>query len=130
MPLTPEIALDCPKISPDGTRIAGYNAAHKVVVISASGGTPEICRSLPPRFRSKWSSDSNRLLIHTEDQDGSPLLEWVDLKSGRATPWQKLRGSEEEKGTIGMTSVSLDEKTYVYSYHRRLSELFVVDGWK
>jgi DNA-binding winged helix-turn-helix (wHTH) protein/Tol biopolymer transport system component len=129
-PLNPEITLDLPKISPDGTRIAGANRNNRIVVVAATGGTPEILPVDTMAVPVKWSSDGKRLLIRTEDAEGSPLLEWVDLKSGKTSVWQKLKGSEEEFGYTGMTIVSQDEKTYVHAYQRRLSELFVVDGWR
>jgi Tol biopolymer transport system component len=129
-PLNPEITLETARISPDGSLIAGANLVHKIVIVPASGGTPEILPLDTMAVPVKWGSDSSRLLVRTEDAEGSPLLEWVDLKTGKTTPWHKLKGSEDEKGNIGTTIVSRDEKTLVYCYQRRLSELFVVDGWK
>ena len=129
-PLNPAISLECYRISPDGTRIAGANRNRKIVLVSTTGGAPE---NLPVDTMAapvKWSDDSTRLLIRSEDAQGSPLLEWVDIRSGKITPWHRLKRRDEEKGNIGMTIISQDEKTYVYAYQRWLSELFVVDGWK
>jgi hypothetical protein len=58
------------------------------------------------------------------------VLEWVDLKTGKVTPWRKLKGPDGEDANIATVNVSQDEKTYVFASQRRLSELFVVDGWR
>lgn len=129
-PLKPEITLSLPRISPDGTRIAGANRNHRIVVIPAVGGTPEILPIDTTGVPVKWSGDGSRLLVRSEDKEGAAWLEWVDLTSGKTTPWHKLRAPDDENGSAGHAIVSEDEKIYVYSAQRRLSELFVVDGWQ
>ncbi len=129
-PLTPEITLDCPKISPDGTRIAGATRNRKIAVIPATGGTPELLPIDTIHMPVKWSSDGNRLLIRAEDHEGATLLEWVDLRSGKTSVWRKLKGPDGDNASIGSTSVSQDEKTYIYAAQRRISELFIVDSWR
>jgi Tol biopolymer transport system component len=128
--LSPEISLDFPKISPDGTRIAGATRTRKIAVIPAKGGAPEYLPVDTMHVPVKWSSDGSRLMIRTEDREGETLLEWIDLQSGKTTVWRKLKGPDGENASIGIASVSRDEKTYVYATHRRISELFVVDGWR
>ncbi len=128
--LTPEIILDFPRISPDGKRIAGATPTRKIAVIPATGGAPDLLPMEGIGVPVKWSDDGNRLLIQTEDKEGAALLEWVDLKSGKTTLWRKLRASDGESYRIGDAKVSQDEKTYVYSSKRMLSELFVVNGWQ
>jgi DNA-binding winged helix-turn-helix (wHTH) protein/Tol biopolymer transport system component len=128
--LTPEIFLDFPKISPDGTRIAGATRNRKIAVIPATGGTPEFLPIDMMHIAVKWSNDGNRLMIRAADHEGETLLEWLDLKTGKTTPWRKLRNPDGENMGIGNASVSQDEKTYVYASKREISELFVVDGWK
>jgi len=129
-PLNPEIALELPKISPDGTRIAGLNRNRRIVVIPAAGGSPEVLPVDAMAMPVKWSSDGSRLLIRTGDQDGSVWLDWVDLKSGQTARWHKLMASGGENGSVEGALVSQDEKTYVYAVQRDLSELFAVDGWR
>jgi Tol biopolymer transport system component len=129
-PLTPEIVLDYPKISPDGTMIAGATRNRKIAVIPAAGGTPNYLPIDNMHVPVKWSADGKRLLIRTEDHEGTAMLDWVDMKSGKTTAWRKLPGPEGENAIIGNATVSQDEKTYVYAAQRRVSELFVVDGWR
>jgi DNA-binding winged helix-turn-helix (wHTH) protein len=128
-PLNPQLALEFPKISPDGTRIAGLNRNRKIVVIPAAGGTPQVLPLDAMSMPVKWSGDGNRLLTLTQEQDGSIWLIWVDLKSAQSTRWHKLRPPDVEHGSLGVILVSQDEKTYVYAVRRELSELFVVNGW-
>ncbi len=109
--LHPEIFLDFPKISPDGTRIAGATRNRKIVVIPATGGSPQYLPIETMHVPVKWSRDGNRLLIRTEDPEGAALLEWVDLKSGKTTAWHRLKGPDGEDASISVaTSVSQDEK--------------------
>jgi Tol biopolymer transport system component len=129
-PINPEIALDFPKISPDGTRIAGGIKNRKLVVIPATGGAPETLPVESLHAAVKWSADGNRLLVRSRDPEGFLALDWIDLKSGKITPWRRIKNLNGENASFGNTSVSLDENTYVYSAARRLSELFVVEGWK
>jgi len=128
--LNPELTLDYPKISPDGTRIAAATRKHQIALISANGGTPEYLPMDNMHVPVKWSADGNRLLIRSEDTEGATSLEWVDLKTGKTTVWRRLKGPDGENESIGSSTISQDEKTYVYSAQRRISELFVVDGWK
>jgi DNA-binding winged helix-turn-helix (wHTH) protein/Tol biopolymer transport system component len=129
-PLHPEIVLDLPKISPDGTRIAGTTHDRKIAVIPVAGGTPQYLPIDTMHLPVKWSSDGKRLLIRTEDHEGATLLEWVDLQSGKVTPWRTLKGPDGEDASIATASLSRDGKIYAYASKRRISELFVVDGWK
>jgi DNA-binding winged helix-turn-helix (wHTH) protein/Tol biopolymer transport system component len=129
-PLKPDIPLGFPKISPDGTRIAGVTQNRRIVVLPVGAGEPQYLNVDTMHVPVKWSSDGNRLLIRTEDHEGTALLEWVDLKTGKRSVWRTLKGPEGESSSIGPTTVSRDEKTYIYASHRRISELFVVDGWR
>jgi Tol biopolymer transport system component len=128
--ISPEIFLEHPQISPDGTRIAGTTRNRQIAVIPATGGTPDYLPMETMHIAVKWSADSKRLLIRTEDHEGATMLEWVDLATGKATVYRKLKGPEGESAEIGTATVSTDDKTYIYVTKRRLSELFIVDGWK
>ncbi len=129
-PLNPEATFDVPRISPDGTRIAAANRSHKIVVIPAAGGKPEILPVNTMAVPVKWSTDGNRLLLRTDDGAGSSWLEWMDLKSGKTVRWKKLNSSGDGNEGLDATIVSRDERTYVYAAQRRLSELFLADGWR
>jgi DNA-binding winged helix-turn-helix (wHTH) protein/Tol biopolymer transport system component len=127
-PLEPEIDLNYPKVSPDGTRIAGTTGDRKIAVIPAGGGAPQFLPIDTMHSPVRWSSDGSRLLIRTLDHEGAAVLEWLDPNSGKTIPWRTLK-EDGERGNIGATTVSRDEKTYVYAAMRRVSELFIVDGW-
>ena len=127
--LNPEIGLEMPRISPDGAQIAGMNRNHKVVVVPAAGGTPEILPFEGMAMPVKWSGDSSRLLVRVKEEDGV-WLEWTDVKFGKSVRWRKVRGSDGEDGSVGVVLVSQDEKSYIYGIERELSELFAVDGWR
>jgi len=130
-PLEPAVSLEFFRISPDGARIAGVLSNNRrLAMIPATGGQPEILPVEPLRIPVKWSADGNRLLIRTHQDDGGMQMEWYDLKSGQTTLLRALHSPEGENAMFGNLAVANDDKTYVYAVQRRLSELFVVDGWK
>jgi DNA-binding winged helix-turn-helix (wHTH) protein len=128
-PLKPEVSLEQPKISPSGREIAGNTRAHTVAIVPASGGTPVVLPIDPPAFPVKWNADDVRLLVNTVGKSGEVVLQWFDTRTGKLTPWRTVKAPQGEISGVHHVVLSPDERTYVYSAKRRLSELFLVDGW-
>ena len=128
-PLKPEVALELPAISPDGTKIAGITRAHKIAVVPVAAGAPVDLPVEAPAFPVKWNADDVHLLVHTVGKSGEIVLQWIDTRTGKLTPWRTIKAPQGEISGVHHVVLSPDEKTYVYSAKRRLSELFLVDGW-
>jgi DNA-binding winged helix-turn-helix (wHTH) protein/Tol biopolymer transport system component len=130
-PINTDIALQFFRISGDGSRIVGLTArTRKLAVIAANGGTPQYLPAEPIRIPVKWSADGNRVLVRNQDEGGILRLEWIDVATGKSTVWKQFKSADGESSMFANFTVSQDEKTYVYAIQRRLSELFVVDGWR
>jgi len=60
----------------------------------------------------------------------SAKLMRVDLATGKYKPWKEIAPLDSTGvSAIWPGALSEDEGTFVYSFQRDLSELFVVDGW-
>ena len=54
----------------------------------------------------------------------------VDIKTGKYELWKEIAPPDlAGVMVISPAVISRDEKSYVYSFNRTLSELFAVDGW-
>jgi hypothetical protein len=55
----------------------------------------------------------------------------IDLATGKRTLWKSLEPADAAGiDTIGRVLLSADAKSYVYSYVRTLSDLYLVEGLK
>jgi len=129
-PLTPEIYLRSVVISPDGNRIAGTNRDNRLVVAPVAGGEAHLVPTEVRGFPVGWSADGQALLAR--DVRMRPVHVYrVDLATGRAKVWREIGPSNP----IGFQSIirlfyAPDERSYVYSFNRTLSKLYLATGWK
>ncbi len=124
-PLTPEGTTGA-RLSPDGRFLLAQNTAGKVILFPLQGGEPREVRGLNQNEAViRWSEDS-RWLYTCRLQRPIQLYE-LDPISGRR---QLLRNIEpsDPAGIIGSPKVlvSADGKSYVYSFGRHLSQLYLV----
>lgn len=57
------------------------------------------------------------------------ILSRLDVATGQRTPWRELSPPDAVGvRAVGDITGTPDGKAYAYSYYRRLSELFVVEG--
>jgi len=61
----------------------------------------------------------------------SAKVSLLQLATGRYQPWKVLHPADPT-GVNAITGLTVadDGQSYVYSYRRVLSDLYVVDGWK
>ena len=52
----------------------------------------------------------------------------MELDSGRRTPVREIRAREAAGLRLSVFAISSDGRSYVHSYSRLLSDLFVVEG--
>jgi eukaryotic-like serine/threonine-protein kinase len=118
-----------PAISEDGKQIAGVDGGQRLLVLPVAGGEPKAIASDFVPIVLRWSHSGKSLLVQSDSVPAR--LVRVDVQTGKYQPWKEiapldLAGVSE----IWPVAVSQDERTIVYSSLRRLSELFVVDGWR
>ena len=131
-PITPEgirIAFNGIAVSPDGKFVAAIDPQSRPVLYPVAGGPPRPVAGvepgeLPVRF------DSTGALFVVSPVGVLPAqVTRVDVASGRREAWKQLTPLDPAGVfSIDPVRLSADGKSYVYSYRRLLSELFLVDG--
>jgi Tol biopolymer transport system component len=119
-------------ISPDGKLLAAVGTAG-AQLRPVDGGEPRPIRgALPGDELVQWSSDGRFLFLRAL---GDSAIEFfrVDLSTGRREPWKRIEAADPV-GLIGIQPASVhmtpDGRSYVYSYWKVLTELYLVDRLK
>jgi hypothetical protein len=126
--ITPEgVGLWRNALSPDGTEIIVLEAGMYRLYPVAGGNARAIPGLDSGFFPAAWSGPQSLLL--REWRRSATAVERLDLRTGRRTSWRALEPADRAGLThMGRLAVTPDEKAWAYSLHRRLSELYVVDG--
>jgi hypothetical protein len=130
--ISPEgIRLTAQAISPDGRSIVARGPDGLLAIYSAEPGEP---RPIPGIQRddqsSGWTADGKS--IFAMRMSGVPgVVQVVDVATGRRSTWKEFlppdpTGVEQ----VGPAIITPDEKMYVYSYRRVLSDLYLAMGMK
>jgi eukaryotic-like serine/threonine-protein kinase len=127
-PVTPEgIAARPNPISPDEKWVVG---GRESLLYPVEGGAPRtIAGLLPGDLTLGW--DATGKSIYVGGTIGPPPLDTyrIDLATGKRVSWGRFLGPEDRAGVqIGYRTIGLDDHTYVYTYSRTLSELFLARG--
>jgi DNA-binding winged helix-turn-helix (wHTH) protein/WD40 repeat protein len=132
--ISPEMTIRNAAISPKGDLVAVLSPNNELVLYDTSGRRePRILPTAEPLAPLRWTADGISIVVQhlRRASDNSAQLSRVDVSTGHLTPWKKLQ-PPDPLGVNSITGVALAEdcESYVYSYRRALSELFVVDGWR
>ena len=117
-------------ISPDGKRVAAQDPNAKITIYPVDSGTAVTVPNLQPGdLPVQWTPGGKALLVGRREVPARVFL--VDLKSGA----RKLFKTVSPADSTGLFSnappqFSRDLKSYVYTYQRITSDLYVVDGLK
>ena len=71
-------------------------------------------------------------LLVSEDPAGSGVVLRVDPVSGRRDTWADIQPQDPVgimNQDLGQLAVTPDGRGYAYSWHRALSDLYLVEGW-
>jgi eukaryotic-like serine/threonine-protein kinase len=120
-------------VSPDEKLLAGIGSAGAYVLRSVDGGDVRPIRGvLPSDDLIQWSSDGRYLFVRGP---GDSSLEFfrIDLVTERRELWKRIEPADPV-GLIGIQPAAVritpDGKSYVYSYWKTLTELYLVDNLK
>jgi hypothetical protein len=116
-------------VSPDGQWVA--TIGHDGHFLYPVGGGER--RPLPGLGRDdwpiQWTADGRALYVRREGDLPMPVLR-VDVATGRTETWKELMPADRA-GIVWMAPlVTADGRAYVYTYHRRLTDLYLVEGLK
>ena len=120
-----------PILSPKGDLIADTGPDRKIYVYPIAGGDPRLVPGIEPsEVPTGWSSDGRELFVIQRGEIPARVFR-VDIATGKRTLWKSLEPADSAGiDTIGRVNLSLDTKSYVYSYVRTLSDLYLVEGLK
>jgi eukaryotic-like serine/threonine-protein kinase len=119
------------QVSPDGRFVAGPGGDGNRWFFPVSGGEPQPIPGVQTNERiAGFAADGKSVFVY--NFAGLPcLIARIDLATGHRAVWKQLVPADaagvDAIGGIGMTP---DAKSYVYSYPRTLSDLYVVEGLK
>jgi serine/threonine protein kinase/Tol biopolymer transport system component len=118
-------------LSPQGDLVADVGPDHKIYLFPVAGGEP---RPLPGTGTTEvptgWAPDGREVFVLSRGQIPAQVFR-VDIATGKRTLWKSLEPADSAGiDTLGRVLLSRDNKSYVYSYVRTLSDLYLVDGLK
>ncbi len=118
-------------LSPDGSQVAGIGPDGLAYIYSVAGGEPKPV----PGFQSgeqpiEWAADGKSLYVYRPGEFPAKVT-ILDLTTGKRTFWRSLAPADPAGlSQIGPIVMTPDGKSYIYGYHRTLSDLYIVEGLK
>ena len=130
-PISPEgvTSYFAAMVSPDGRQAFATGPDGRLTLYPVDGGEPRV---VPGTSRDdiaiRWSADGRAVFV--QSRAALPArVERVDVATGERRPWLELTPPDPAGvQSIGPVHLSADGKAFVYSYRRKLDQLFVVDG--
>jgi Tol biopolymer transport system component len=126
-PVTPEGTAGCVVPSPDGK----FVIARDGMLYPLEGGKPQRVPGLAAsEHLVQWSADGKSIYVRNLDELPAKVYR-LDLATGHRQLWKEFAPSDPAGvPPIVWISISPDGKSYVYSYDRVLSDLYLVEGLK
>jgi serine/threonine protein kinase/dipeptidyl aminopeptidase/acylaminoacyl peptidase len=118
-------------LSPDGSHVAGVGPDGLAYLYSLTDGPAKSV----PGFQTgeqpiEWSADGKFLYVYRTGELPAQVYQ-LDLATGKRTLWRSLSPADPAGvGQIGPIVMAPDGSSYIYGYHRTLSDLYLVEGLK
>jgi DNA-binding winged helix-turn-helix (wHTH) protein len=132
-PLTGPLMVRNASASADHRSVAILTPEGNLLIYPTSGGPPRQIPSTEPLAPIRWSKDGKWLFVmHLRTSlQSSAQVSRLRVATGEIRPWKILRPTDTV-GVNAITGLTIadDEKSYVYSYRRVLSDLYIAQGWK
>ena len=115
-------------ISPDGKRVAAQDPAGKVSIYAVDGGDPVSVPNIQSgELPIQWTEDGKTLVVG--DWEVPTPVYMIDLATGQKKLFKTITPADPTGLFNGSPPIfSSDLKSYVYSYTRITSDLYIVDG--
>jgi eukaryotic-like serine/threonine-protein kinase len=118
-------------LAPDGSQVAGVGPDGKAYLYSLTGGPAKtVSGFLPSEQPIEWSADGKSLYVYQPGEFPAKVYQ-LDLTTGKRTLWRSLAPADPAGvSQIGPIVMTPDGRSYIYGYHRTLSDLYLVEGLK
>jgi eukaryotic-like serine/threonine-protein kinase len=118
-------------LSPDGTQVASVGTDGLGYLYSLTGSpTKTVPGFVAGEQPVQWSADGKSLYIYRPGEFPAKVNR-LDLATGKRTPWRSLAPADPAGvSQIGPIIMTPDASSYIYGYHRTLSDLYLVVGLK
>jgi Tol biopolymer transport system component/predicted Ser/Thr protein kinase len=118
-------------VSGDGQKVAAIGPNQKAFLYPVSGGEARALSGLSPGEEPiTWTPDGNALYTYQPGEVPARVYR-VDLSTGKRSLWKELMPIDPAGiETLGPILMTPDGKSFVYGYHRTLSDLYLVEGLK
>jgi serine/threonine protein kinase/Tol biopolymer transport system component len=117
-------------ISPDGKQVAARDPEGGITIYPVAGGKPmPVPNARSGQMPAQWTADGRGLLVGAAEVPTRVFI--IDLATGQRKPFRTF-SPVDPTGLFDTfpPNFSRDLKSYVYSYTRILSDLYIVDGLK
>jgi DNA-binding winged helix-turn-helix (wHTH) protein/dipeptidyl aminopeptidase/acylaminoacyl peptidase len=132
VPISPETMVRNAAISADGSRVAVLAPDNRLILYRTDNGPPEVVPSDEPLAPLRWTANGDSIYVqHLRGSGDLPArISIVRVSSGELKPWKEITPADR-LGVTSVTGVAIgsDEQSYVYSFRRQSSELYVVENW-
>ena len=118
-------------LSPDGAQVATVGADGLGYLYSLTGGPAKTVPGFMPGEQPlQWSADGKSLYLYRPGEFPAKVTR-LDLATGKRTLWRSLAPADPAGvSQIGPIVMTPDASSYIYGYHRTLSDLYLVVGLK
>lgn len=130
-PITPEGVFRA-RVSPDGKQVATLFAEGRIDIYPVDGGgePKHVPGILPGDYIAGWSLDGKILYVSSLAEIPTRVFR-VNIDSGKREIWKNLAPPDTSGVTfIEPVRITPDGAAYAYNLHRRLSDLYLVEGLK
>jgi eukaryotic-like serine/threonine-protein kinase len=130
-PISPEgvTSFFSDMVSPDGRLAFAMGPDGVLTLYPIDGGSSITVPGTSVDDRAlRWSADGRSIFV--QHGSGVPArVERVDVATGKRTLWKELTPPDPAGvSAIGPIEISGDARAYVYSYRRKLDQLYVIHG--
>jgi Tol biopolymer transport system component len=133
-PVTPEGVRNLkPIVSPDSSMILALDAAGDLwkYPLDGKGSPVMLAGQVREDVPLAWSADNSCVWVMNRRQKPVRIFR-IDLTTGRRSPWYEVPPLDPASTLASTLKIymSTDGRTFVYSYEKRLSDLYLAEGLK
>jgi eukaryotic-like serine/threonine-protein kinase len=116
-------------LAPDGSQVAGVGPDGLAYLYPLADGPAKSIPGFQAGERTiEWSADGKSLYVYRTGELPAKVYQ-LDLATGKRTLWRTLAPADPAGvSQIGPIVMTPNGSSYIYGYHRTLSDLYLVEG--